>query len=125
MLFLLGAREDLRRKGVATGVGIAGTGLADDNLSALGEFAGEDLGVDAVTEPDLYEDRADVAVIGNPDDTAFLATVSADGAPYVQRERERLQQAADMVAVGLTLGRRPPQVEAVAHAERARGVPLS
>ncbi len=47
------------------------------------------------------------------------------GAPYVQRERERLQQAADMVAVGLTLGRRRQPVEVLAHAERAEGAHLS
>ena len=47
------------------------------------------------------------------------------GAPYVERERERLQQAADVVAVGLTLGRRPSHVEVVAQAEREQGVPLS
>jgi len=33
------------------------------------------------------------------------------GAPYVERERERLQRAADMVAVGLTLGRRRSPIE--------------
>lgn len=37
------------------------------------------------------------------------------GAPYLERERERLQRAADVVAVGLTLGRRRGQVELVAH----------
>ena len=37
------------------------------------------------------------------------------GAPYVERERERLQRAADVVAVGLTLGRRRPTVEVLAH----------
>ena len=37
------------------------------------------------------------------------------GAPYAPRERERLQQAADVVAVGLTLVRRRQPVEALAH----------
>ncbi len=37
------------------------------------------------------------------------------GAPYLERERERLQRAADVVAVGLTLGRQRRQVELVAH----------
>ena len=36
------------------------------------------------------------------------------GAPYAPRERERLQQAADVVAVGLTLVRRRQPVEALA-----------
>ena len=37
------------------------------------------------------------------------------GAPYAPRERERLQQAADVVAVGLTLVRRRQPVEALPH----------
>jgi len=37
------------------------------------------------------------------------------GAPYLERERERLQRAADVVAVGLTLGRLRRQVELVAN----------
>ena len=37
------------------------------------------------------------------------------GAPYAPRERERLQQAADVVAVGLMLVRRRQPVEALAH----------
>jgi len=35
------------------------------------------------------------------------------GAPYAQRERDRLQQAADMVAVGLRLGRERREPELV------------
>jgi GAF domain-containing protein len=37
------------------------------------------------------------------------------GAPYLDRERERLQRAADVVAVGLTLGRQRRQAELVAN----------
>jgi GAF domain-containing protein len=37
------------------------------------------------------------------------------GAPYLERERERLQRAADVVAVGLTLGRQRRQAELVAN----------
>ena len=35
------------------------------------------------------------------------------GLPYAERERDRLQRAADVVAVGLTLGRQMRQAELV------------
>ncbi|OLC04161.1 MAG: hypothetical protein AUI15_01385 [Actinobacteria bacterium 13_2_20CM_2_66_6] len=47
------------------------------------------------------------------------------GAPYADRERDRLQRAADMVAVGLTLGSRRQQVEAPAAPAHAQGAPVS
>jgi len=40
-------------------------------------------------------------------------TARRHGAPYTTQERERLQRAADMVAMGLSLGRERPPLEVV------------
>ena len=73
-------------------------------LSSLEEEVGAV--VDVIYGPGLAQRLARTAREGaGATGEAIFLDGAGDGAPYSQRERDRLQEAADLVALGLTLGR--------------------